>query len=110
MKCEACAANNCEVCTGVVFGERELPCKCPDAMHDSPRRFRKFDDVIPKVHTVVVEGGVPIIGAPEEIEQSVEFWKATAVDLKLRLDRVKAANEGNMNSRKKLKRRLENDQ
>lgn len=111
MKCEACMANNCEVCTGVVFGERktELPCKCPDSMHDSPRRFRKFDDDIPDVPTIRILNGVPIIEEDEEVEQSAYFWKATAVDLKLRYDRLRAANENNMNSRRKLKRRLEDD-
>lgn len=107
MKCEACTANNCEVCTGVVFGERELPCKCPDAMHDSPRRFRQFDDTVPDVHTIRIVDGVPIIEVDEEVYESAEFWKATALDLKLRFDRVRAANEGNKDSRKKLKRKLE---
>jgi hypothetical protein len=109
MKCEACTVNNCEVCTGVVFGERELPCKCPDAMHDSPRKFREFDEAIPEVHTILIVDGKPVIDPEEDIRQSADFWKATAIDMKLRFDRIKAANEGNKDSRRKLKKRLEDD-
>lgn len=111
MICDACRAENCEVCTGVVFAERkqERPCTCPDSIHDSPRRVRKFTDEIPPVQTIQVVNGVPLIGENEEVNESAYFWREVARDLKLRLDRIKLANEGNKNSRKKLKRQLAED-
>lgn len=111
MICDACRAENCEVCTGVVYAERktERPCTCPDSIHDSPRRVRRFTDEIPPVHTIRIVNGAPVIDEPDPVEESAYFWREVARDLKLRLDRTKAANEGNKNSRKKLKRQLAED-
>lgn len=111
MICDACRADNCEVCTGVVYAERktERPCECPDSIHDSPRRFRQFSDEIPPVPTLRIVDGVPDIPSEEPCEESAYFWREVARDLKLRLDRTKAANDGNKNSRRKLKKQLAED-
>jgi len=55
----------------------------------------------------MVIDGWPIVPEEEAVAESAYFWREVARDLKLRLDRVKAANEGNKNSRKKLRRKLE---
>lgn len=102
MICESCEADRCDACTGTLTqGDAELPCGCPDARHNSPRKTRSFSDEIPHVPTIVLVGGdLQATTSPDE--QETTYWRAVAEMYKVRYDAAREASSKHRDKAAKL--------